>query len=308
MYLSENIKSKLAIKKFKTLENELKIIHNNSYDYSNTVYSGMNSKCIIICKEHGEFEQTMNKHYRGQGCPECKKERLKELKTKILDRDEFIVKANKVHNNKYDYSKSIPIGMNKKINIICKEHGEFEQKLKDHLNGKGCYECGRNRIPTEEFISKSKSIHGDKFDYSKTSRTNNNLFTVRCFKHGEFKVRPSRHYYVGKCPKCSNEEKLGNIREFFENKKTILYIILIDNEIYKIGLTTKLSVNERFPKFLNFVVLFEKEFEDGAEAWDLEQDILKKTKDHRFNFIGTKFENFGGKNELRTINPIDFLI
>lgn len=46
-------------------------IHNNKYDYSKTVYKGINKKLIIICKVHGEFEQVADIHLRGHNCSKC---------------------------------------------------------------------------------------------------------------------------------------------------------------------------------------------------------------------------------------------
>lgn len=48
-----------------------KIIHNNFYDYSLTTYDKTSNKVTIICPIHGKFEQVMNNHLRGQGCPKC---------------------------------------------------------------------------------------------------------------------------------------------------------------------------------------------------------------------------------------------
>lgn len=47
------------------------VVHNNQYDYSLTTYSGMFKKVIIICTEHGEFEQTTSDHLAGNGCQKC---------------------------------------------------------------------------------------------------------------------------------------------------------------------------------------------------------------------------------------------
>ena len=85
----------------------------------------------------------------------------------------FIIKANEIHNNYYDYSKSIYIGTDTKCIIVCKIHGEFQQIPTDHLKGHGCSKCYQSTISermlqtTEEFIEKSKLVHGDKYDYSK---------------------------------------------------------------------------------------------------------------------------------------------
>jgi hypothetical protein len=34
-------------------------------------YLDLDTKVIIICKEHGEFEVTPRNHLAGQGCPDC---------------------------------------------------------------------------------------------------------------------------------------------------------------------------------------------------------------------------------------------
>lgn len=47
------------------------IIHNNKYDYSNTIYINMKSKLKINCLIHGEFEINSQNHISGQGCKEC---------------------------------------------------------------------------------------------------------------------------------------------------------------------------------------------------------------------------------------------
>lgn len=47
-------------------------IHGNRYDYSLFEYKGACEPGIIICKEHGQFSQKPNNHYKEQGCPRCK--------------------------------------------------------------------------------------------------------------------------------------------------------------------------------------------------------------------------------------------
>lgn len=112
------------------------------YDYSKVRYEHALRKITIICKEHGEFTKTPAKHVNTkQGCPKCSKiNRVEKMK---LGTEKFILKSNSVHNNKYDYSRSI-YGVNEldKVCIICPEHGEFWQSPKDHLRGSGCSICG----------------------------------------------------------------------------------------------------------------------------------------------------------------------
>ena len=47
------------------------MIHDFKYDYSLVDYKNCMEKVKIICKKHGIFEQTPNKHLGGQGCPKC---------------------------------------------------------------------------------------------------------------------------------------------------------------------------------------------------------------------------------------------
>jgi hypothetical protein len=47
-------------------------IHNGFYDYSKSVFTKMFNKIIIICPNHGEFQQTPANHINHkQGCPAC---------------------------------------------------------------------------------------------------------------------------------------------------------------------------------------------------------------------------------------------
>lgn len=56
--------------------------------------------------------------------------------------EQFIKEAIKVHDCKYDYSKTNYINSNTKIKITCLTHGDFEQSPKSHLYGRGCPDCG----------------------------------------------------------------------------------------------------------------------------------------------------------------------
>ncbi len=58
-------------------------------------------------------------------------------------KDTFLIRANEVHNNKYDYSKMDYVNQSTPIVIICPEHGEFERKPTYHLQGGGCPVCAK---------------------------------------------------------------------------------------------------------------------------------------------------------------------
>ena len=113
--------------------------HHTKYDYSKVQYIDCNTEVCIICPEHGEFWQTPHNHKRGYGCPLCACNQKKTTQ-------DFIKEAQKIHGDKYDYSKSEYIGANEKICIICPIHGEFWQKSIVHINGHGCPCCNESKL------------------------------------------------------------------------------------------------------------------------------------------------------------------
>ena len=194
---------------------EAKVKHGDKYDYSKVEYVYSQTKIIIICKEHGEFEQTPSSHLQGRGCPTCALIiRANSCKKSI---EEFIEKAKEIHNDKYDYQKVDYVDNRTNVIIICKEHGEFQQRPNSHLNRSGCRKCGIIRraniktITNEEFIEKAKNIHGDKYDYSKVKYVKSiKNVTIICKKHGEFQQIPSNHLRGAGCPKCSYHRYYSN--------------------------------------------------------------------------------------------------
>ncbi len=120
--------------------NEVKLVHGDKYDYSLVEYNNSIDRIKIICSIHGEFNQNSTNHLQGNGCPKCKGLLITEKKTKTTD--EFISEAKLVHGDKYDYSNVEYIGCKDYIDILCKEHGKFEQEPSSHLQGCGCPKCG----------------------------------------------------------------------------------------------------------------------------------------------------------------------
>lgn len=190
-------------------------IHNNKYDYSKTEYISEKKNIIIICKEHGEFSTRPARHLKGSKCPRCVHNSQK------ITQDEFLEQANKVHKNKYDYSKAKYEGANKKLIIICPKHGEFLQTPSQHINSKnGCPLCAGNlKKSTKEFITKAKNIHGDRYIYSKSIYQNNKRkLIIVCPKHGEFLLSPKYHLNGRGCPECSKEHVAVQKKKHFSDR------------------------------------------------------------------------------------------
>lgn len=185
---------KLFKKEFVTRANA---IHHDKYLYDKSIYVNTNTKLIITCKDHGDFEQRPNDHISGCGCPTCG---IHNKKTT----EQFIFESKNIHDDKYDYSKTIYINANTKLIITCKDHGDFEQVASLHLTGSGCPKCPTTGLKTlEEFIQESNALHNNLYDYSKSAYINNNTkLIITCKKHGDFLQTPSKHLSNQGCPVC----------------------------------------------------------------------------------------------------------
>ena len=50
---------------------EFQNIHGKKYDYSKIELKRKSFPLTIICPQHGEFKQTLNRHMNGNNCPMC---------------------------------------------------------------------------------------------------------------------------------------------------------------------------------------------------------------------------------------------
>ena len=127
-------------------------IYGNVYDYSKVNYINTYTPVILTCNKHGDFKKKPIYILQGHGCPKCSMEHYRKVKTNT--NNDFIEKANLIHNYKYDYSKTQYIDSKSKVCIICPEHGEFWQSADKHLLGQGCPKCSILISKNEEIISK----------------------------------------------------------------------------------------------------------------------------------------------------------
>lgn len=187
------------------VEKALKI-HNGKYDYSKVVYIDSQVKVLISCPIHGDFEQKPNSHLSGHGCPNCRNNSIS-INSKST-KDEFIIKAKNIHGDKYDYSQVEYINSVTKVKIICPEHDVFEQSPGAHVFGKGCPNCyGNVKYTTDQYIEKCKTVHNNRYDYSKVVYTGNkHKVLVNCPDHGEFYQLAQDHLRGTGCFRCKESK------------------------------------------------------------------------------------------------------
>ena len=74
------------------------------------------------------------------------------------------------------------------------------------------------RLTTNEFVERSKKIHGDKYDYSKVKYINNKTkVCIICSEHGEFWQTPSDNLNGCGCPMCGTAKLRNKFSLTLEN-------------------------------------------------------------------------------------------
>ena len=126
------------------------------------------------------------------------------------------------------------------------------------------------------FEKTANKIHKNVYDYSTTDyKSSKKKVCIICPIHGEFKQIPNSHLRGHGCPKCSSHG-------FNKAKPAILYYFKIKN-CYKIGVTNRM-LESRYNSIdmANISELQVWNFENGEEAFNYEQSILKLFKEFKY--------------------------
>jgi len=303
----------------KTLEqfiDEAIIIHGGKYDYSKVNYKGSIDKVTIVCKIHGDFLISPQKHLIGQGCKICNG-------YTSFDQQSFLESANNVHGSLYDYSKTIIISKKSKVKIICKTHGEFEQLPSSHIKGHGCSKCAQiartqsQRYTTKEFIESVTKIHNSKYDYGKVVYINSQTkVEIICPIHGSFQMKPNSHYNGQGCPKCGRisanknialdysvfldrAEQVHNNRytyqeESYTNYTTKINIYCSEHGYFKQTPHSHISMKTGCPKcgYLRGSKLIQK-------SWDTVHDLFLVAHGNKYEYEKGSFVNVSKKMKIK---------
>lgn len=212
--------------------------HGNKFDYSKVEYVKTTDKVIIICDVHGGYIQRWADHIQGNGCPICSNEskKLRQFKTT----DTFIERSIKKFGDKFDYSKTKYVSHKDYLIITCKKHGDIQVKPVQHFRSKiGCSRCSYDNTNsnTEDFITKAKITHGDKFDYSMSDYSNSKVYVkIKCDVGHIFEQRPNDHLNGRGCNICASDltmsegekELVGYISSIYngrilENNRSVIF-------------------------------------------------------------------------------------
>jgi hypothetical protein len=197
--------------------------HFGFYDYTKVIYVSSNAKVDVICPSHGEFKITPEHHLQGVGCRKCFDDRHRNQQSNILDR------FHQAHGDRYGYDKVVYKRIDIKVVINCVTHGDFEQTPSAHISGSGCVKCAieEQRSTTENFITKAREKHGEKYDYTQTEYITEKVkVVIGCPEHGVFEQMPRNHIKGVGCPICARES--AKFKQFKFKYKRVEYASIKD--------------------------------------------------------------------------------
>lgn len=252
-------------------------IHGDRFDYSEVEYTNNSTKVVIICKQHGKFQQKPSNHLCGKiGCQECtRKDHADQLK---MPNDVFISKASELHPN-LDFSQTEYVNAHKPIKVVCKFHGYLTKNPWNLLMGHGCRQCSYHKLAESKskdqsfYIPLFTEVHEDRYDYSVTEfRNSKEKFSVICHEHGIFTTTAANHLKGKGCPKCA----IG-VTGFQSTKSGTFYILKVTDEVGKFGISNKFE--SRFNAIKNHTcfdieVLYRFDFQDGHIARTIESAVI----------------------------------
>lgn len=139
---------------------------------------------------------------------------------KAMSNSEFIEKAKIVHGEKYSYANTLYTRAAEPVVVTCASHGDFTLIASRHLTGNGCRPCWLERCGTytkltpDDFIEKSKSVHGDFYDYSLSKYIKSSVpVDIVCKLHGVFQQKPSNHLAGRGCQECGKTKKSESLNK-----------------------------------------------------------------------------------------------
>ena len=139
-------------------EQKARLVHGESFDYSEADYKTNKLKIKILCRSCGDvFYQKPNSHLNGNGCANCSGK-------KPITNESFAKRASKKHKGKYEYSMVNIQKSDEKVTIKCRDcELVFTQTPSNHLAGYGCPSCksensGWTRTKFKNSCIKNKGI------------------------------------------------------------------------------------------------------------------------------------------------------
>lgn len=295
-------------------------IWGDEYDYSKFIYTFSKDAGEIICRKHGSFFKSPNKHTRKgspQGCVKCSIERSRDLQSSKTS--DVLFKFREVHGDRYKYSiDTEKVRMKDKIKITCEYHGDFWQSCDSHARGNNCPLCsGGVSKDYDQFLEALTEHQLDTYDYSITPDFVNwsSKVNIRC-KRCElmFQLTPTEHVGGRGCPDCNKTRGWTRSQwvqwcENLDYKTVTVYVIRVydgNEEFYKFGITNSLERRFRNKRRMpyQYDLIESVEFKDYAKAYDCENMLRKCVRVNRYKPV----KSFKGESECFTKEGLESTI
>lgn len=224
-------------------------------------YKNTKSRLFIKCKKHNfVFDKTASDFFQGKGCPKCGRE---SAARKIrMNNNEFLEKANVVHNYKYTYPEKIKGSNKSSVKIICSKHGPFLQRINDHLNGAGCSSCSRLSTKAVEeikieldkyniyYLENDKTVLGgpelDLYFPEHNFAIEYNGLYFHNEGHNHNTVGKDKKYHLAKTDGCN--EKGIELFHVFEDEYQNNSEVIIKRILHKLGINDSKTIGARKTK------------------------------------------------------------
>ena len=226
---------------------------------------------------------------------------------------EFIERSKKIHGDNYDYNLVEYQGKDKKVKIICKDHGIFEQRPNSHMRGNGCNKCAidNSKHTIESLISKFNLIHDFKYDYSlikNIENLNSIKLSIICPTHGEFNQTFVNHIQKCGCPKCANEKSKYTI-DIVKRRFTNIHGDKYDYGLFKNYRGIKDIITIICPKHGEFSQEIRSHIQ-GCGCQKCANDIIRMKGDEfikRANIIHGNSYSYGTMNYINNLTKIEII-
>lgn len=222
--------------------------------------------------------------------------------------EQFTIKANIFHSNKYIYEQSNNFNSRHLYFVTCPLHGYFTVIPKNHMTGSPCPKCFVDvRTKTnEQWIKEANKLFNNKYKYIDTYVSAHVHLRIECPVHGIFKQTPANHLSGKGCKRCALDlsgfnkskwiERSNKSKNFVGYKIYIIKCTSKTESFIKIG-RTYTSLEYRFHSKTRFPydweLLKEYTFTSPDDCWNREIQLHNKYKNYKY----IPLIKFGGMHE-----------
>ena len=233
--------------------------------------------------------------------------------------EQFVQELKSIFKDKpYTFDKVVYTGARNYVIATCTKHGDWRVMATNLQQGKGCKGCASDktgdirRKDLKHFITKSKKVHGDRYDYSEVVYVSNHTpVKIICEEHGVFEQQPVAHYSGSGCTLCVKRifGTLRDIKNSLNSENLKLWDFIDYNDDDKVIVTDKVKVycKKHFNYFnTNFASLMErKSCCDVIKCQMISDSQKKEYSEHLKEIIDIHGERYSYPNDLGLVTIYD---